>query len=240
MEVTIGVALMAGLVSFVSPCFLPIVPIFLAQMVGTTGVAVSNGLPIRDYRRTAVLHSLCFVGGFSVVFILAFASVGFLGQVFAQYSTALRIIGGTILVIMGLNLAGVVQLDVIADALRPSRLHAVKDRATPLGSLLLGVSFALGWTPCIGPILGAIIAMATQAGTFGQGLMLMIVYSIGMGAPIVFLAFGAEWVTTRSRALVKYHRIFAVVGGTLLVIVGVLIMTDLYSHLSSWITEIGR
>ena len=159
MEITLPVALIAGLVSFASPCFLPIVPAFVGQLVGAG--------PQRMSGRAALGNALCFVAGFSAVFIALWASIGLIGWSLGPYSVYVRIAGGAALVLMGLHVAGILSISPLNGL---ARAPMPQGGASPLRAGVMGVVFAAGWTPCIGPILSGIIALATMSATAWSGV----------------------------------------------------------------------
>lgn len=227
MDAPLGIlALVAGFASFVSPCFLPIVPVFIAQMIG--------GTPGEVPKRTAALNALAFVAGFSVVFIAMWASVAFIGNVVGRYSSIFRILGGIVLIVMGLHVAQLVNIPLFDRLFRGDVTKASK--RTSRGSLraaTMGVVFAAGWTPCIGPILGAVLALATQSSTVATGAAMMLLYCLGLGAPIVALAVGTADMSERFAWFKRHHTGISIVSGALLIIIGVLMVTNLFSKLAA-------
>lgn len=228
-EVGIPVAFLAGIASFASPCCLPLVPGYVSYMVATTpdGVAAS--------RRTALIHSLAFVAGFSLVFIALWASVGLIGYLFRDYAGLLRQLGGAVLVFMGLHVAGVISVSTLY---REARLPlgssdgATKSAPSYGRSALLGVIFSAGWTPCIGPILGGIIGLASVSASVAQGTVLLVVYAIGLGIPFVLVAVGATAVSDRLTWFRKHQTAVNLVTGAMLVAIGFLMITNTFARLS--------
>lgn len=230
MEVTVPVALLAGLVSFASPCFLPIVPVFVGQLVGSGQVHVS--------RRTALGNSAAFVGGFSLVFIALWASLGLLGRSLGPYAVHARILGGAVLVFMGLHVAGLLRIPVLDTVLRGPMPKA--DGATSAWRAgLMGIVFGAGWTPCIGPVLGGILALATTRATVWSGIVLMVTYCIGLGVPIIAVALGSARVTQRFDWFRRHHVAVSLVTGALLVLVGLLMIANLFAPLAGLIPAFG-
>ena len=223
MEITLPVALLAGLVSFASPCFLPIVPAFVGQLVGTGAGRVSG--------RAALGNALCFVAGFSAVFIALWASLGMVGRSLGPYAVYARIAGGAVLVFMGLHVAGVLSIGPLNGMPRGS--------ASPLRAGLMGVVFGAGWTPCIGPILSGILALATMSTTAWSGVSLMSAYCLGLGAPIVAVALGSAQVTRRFDWFRRHHVGVSLASGSLLVAVGFLMITNLFAKLAGLVPELG-
>jgi cytochrome c-type biogenesis protein len=236
------IAFLGGIVSFASPCCLPLVPAYVGYMVGTTP-AGSPGA-----RRAAFYQSLAFVLGFSAVFITLWASVGLIGYALRDYVGLLRQLGGAILVFMGLHVAGVIN---IAALYREVRLPVGPLGGATMGfgpaaaanpslrrSALLGVVFAAGWTPCIGPILGGIIGLATVSASVAEGTVLLVAYAVGLAIPFILVAVGATAVSHRLGWLRDHYRLVSAVTGALLVAVGFLMITNLFVRLSTVFTPI--
>ncbi len=237
MGITLPLALLAGIVSFASPCFLPIVPGFLGQLVGTD----LDGRP--PPRRVALGHSLVFVAGFSLVFMALWASLGLFGVWLEGHRTALRIVGGSVLVVLGLHVSGLVRIALLDRQLSlplgPRAPRQPGERPGYLRSALLGLGFGAGWTPCIGPVLGGIIGLAAVSGSAGRGFALLLAYCVGLGLPFVLVAVGASAVTERLAWFQRHHVGVSLVSGGLLVITGFLIITDLFTRLSGLFPGIG-
>src|SRR5690242_3620705 len=171
-------AFLAGLLSFLSPCVLPLVPGYVSLISGASVEELQT--PQRRMFRTVMLHSLTFVLGFSIVFIALGAVATGVGQVFNQYHSLLSKIAGVIVIIFGLHLTGILKIKALyAD----KRLHDVKGGSSALGSFAVGFAFAFGWTPCIGPILATILVLASAQGTVMKGVVLLAVYSMGLAVP---------------------------------------------------------
>jgi cytochrome c-type biogenesis protein len=229
-DVGIPVAFLAGIVSFASPCCLPLVPGYVSYMVVTTpdGAAAA--------RRTAFLHSLAFVAGFTIVFIAIWASVGLIGYLFRDYVGLLRQLGGAVLVFMGLHVSGLISVSALYREKRlPMGSNGEPDRErTPsyARSAMLGVIFSAGWTPCIGPILGAILLYASQQETVTQGVVLLAAYSAGLGIPFLLSALGATAVSERLGWLRRHQAAVDAITGALLVAIGFLMITNTFGRLS--------
>jgi cytochrome c-type biogenesis protein len=230
-DVGIPVAFLAGIVSFASPCCLPLVPGYVSYMVVTTpdGAAAP--------RRTALLHSLSFVAGFTVVFIAIWASVGLIGYLFRDYVGLLRQLGGAVLVFMGLHVAGLINISVLYREKRlpmgSSGEPAARERTPSYArSAALGVIFSAGWTPCIGPILGGIIGLASVSASVGQGSLLLLVYALGLGVPFVLVALGATAVSERLAWLRRHQAAVDAITGAMLIAIGFLMITNTFGRLS--------
>ena len=237
------VAFLGGIVSFASPCCLPLVPAYVGYMVGATPDASAAG------RRTALYQSLAFVLGFSVVFISLWASVGLIGYVFRDSAGLLRQLGGALLVFMGLHVAGVINIGALYREIRlPLGPFATAGPgfgaagpATPSygRSLLLGVVFAAGWTPCIGPILGGIIGLASVSSSVAEGTLLLVAYAAGLAVPFVLVAVGATSVSRRLGWLRGHAQAVSRTTGAMLVVVGFLMITNTFVRLSTLVPPIA-
>ncbi len=227
--VALPIALVAGLLSFASPCVLPLVPGYLSFLGGSVGAQAASGSNGRRVGRT-VLGSLAFVAGFTLVFVSYGALFGGLGSALRSHERALSIVFGSITVVLGLFFAGLLPG---ADVLnREVRIHWLP-RATIGGAGLLGVLFSLGWTPCIGPALGAILGLAAStSGTSAlKGSVLAIAYCIGLGIPFVVAALATEKVAVFSAFIRRHALLLMRVGGIMLVVVGLLEVTGVWTKL---------
>jgi len=231
MEITIPLALLAGLVSFASPCFLPIVPAFVGQLVG--------GNPQRVSRPAALANAISFVAGFSAVFIALWASIGLVGRSLGSATGVLRVIGGVLLIIMGLHVAGLIEIPALNRVVRVQVRPGQPGQAGALRSGLMGVVFGAGWTPCIGPILGGILALATVSATAGQGVALMLAYCAGLGLPIVLVAVGAVEASERFTWFRRHHVGVSLVSGATLIVIGFLMITNLFAKLAGFVPSFG-
>ncbi|HEY6057857.1 MAG TPA: cytochrome c biogenesis protein CcdA [Candidatus Limnocylindrales bacterium] len=235
------VAFLGGVVSFASPCCLPLVPAYVGYMVGANPDASLAG------RRTALYQSVAFVLGFSAVFIAVWASVGLIGYVFRDYAGVLRQAGGALLVFMGLHVAGVINIGALY---REVRLPVGPFAATALGrpapdapsygrSALLGVVFAAGWTPCIGPVLGGIIGLASVSSSVAEGTVLLVAYAAGLAVPFILVAVGATSVSRRLGWFRAHAQSVSMVTGAMLVVVGFLMITNTFVRLSTLFTPLA-
>jgi cytochrome c-type biogenesis protein len=251
-DYTILVAAFAGLISFLSPCVLPLVPAYLGQL---TAVAVASQQGGSPSRWAAVRHALAYVAGFGTIFTLLGVTAAFAGGAMADYIEPLRVIGGGVLVVMGLSLAGLINIPVLERTWRPLDAGAaagltsmtggmslaptgngaggrigrrlVGGRAGLSAAFALGAIFAIGWTPCIGAILGGILTMAATSDTKLQGALLLVGYTAGLGIPFLLIAAFYDRATPVTRALVRHGRLVSVVGGLLVVAIGMAMIFDL-------------
>jgi cytochrome c-type biogenesis protein len=219
----LGIAFLAGLLSFFSPCILPLVPVYIGYL---TGRSVTGGGSNWRYR---ILHAMVFVLGFGAVFVALGATAGLLGQVLTHYLSVLVQVGGLLLIVLGMHMAGLLKLP----GLDAQRSLASGRTARPgFGtSLLLGGLFALGWTPCVGPVLAAVLMLAADAQTVSQGSALLAMYALGLGLPFVAVAAALEALMPVLRRVNRYSRWISVGSGALLILLGFLMLTGLYGAL---------
>ena len=215
------VAFAAGVLSFVSPCVLPLAPGYLSYMTGLTGAELEEGATGK--RSRVLLGSVLFVVGFSVVFVSYGVLFGGLGSLLLQYQDIVNRVLGVLVIVMGLAFMGA-----IPGLQREWRIHRMPAYSV-WGAPLLGILFGLGWTPCIGPTLTAILSLSLQSASPGRGALLGLIYCIGLGIPFVLLALGFEWATTSVTFLKRHIRTINIVGGVLLVIIGLLMVSGLWT-----------
>ncbi len=216
--VTLPLAFAGGILSFLSPCVLPLLPSYLALL--SAGSGLSSG------RR--MLHALGFVLGFSLVFILLGLSATVLGRLLLQERTLLRYLGGVVVILLGLFMFGLQPSLLMRDA----RFRYAPEQLGFGSALLLGASFGFGWTACVTPYLGAILVLAAQTAHFEQGAVLLIAYALGLGVPFLVLGLLADRLIVRLRWLQRYGRLLEQIGGVLLVLLGILMITGVLARLS--------
>jgi len=229
-RIGIFIALSAGFLSFLSPCVLPLVPSYLTFVTGMSLEDLQEGVD----RRTTLVHSVLFVVGFSLIFILLGASASFLGQFFKHYETLIARIGGVIIVLLGLHMAGVFRL---LPLMREKRLHLHDKPAGYLGTLGVGMAFGAGWTPCIGPVLGAILTYGFSRETMWAGVGLLTVYSIGLAIPFLVAALALNWFLQAFKRFRRFMPAVEKVSGGLLVFLGLLLLTGSFTILSAWLAR---
>lgn len=229
-EVGIAIAFTAGVFSFLSPCVLPLVPSYLTFVTGMSLEDLQQGVN----RKATFVHSMLFVVGFSTIFILLGASASFLGQFLRQYELLIARIGGVIIIILGLHLAGVFRLTPL---MREKRLHLADKPAGYLGTLGVGMAFGAGWTPCIGPILGAILTYGMTQETMWAGVGLLSVYSLGLAVPFLIASLALDWFLQSFKRFRKWIPVVEKASGVLLVILGILLLTGQFTVLASWLTR---
>lgn len=230
-SVTHGGAFLAGLISFLSPCVLPLVPAYLCYMVGVSLDQLTGSTEESVARRKIMLSSAAFVLGFSTIFVLAGATASALGRFVASYSGVLSIAGGVLIIVMGLHFLGLFKIPFLQRQLRMD----VDSEAGPVGSYLMGLAFAVGWTPCIGPVLGTILLVAGTEQSVGHGAVLLAFYSLGLGVPFLLAGlFAGPFLHFLKRFRTHLGTVEKVTGGVL-VVVGVLFMTGQITTFSFWI-----
>lgn len=229
-SVGIIVAFSAGLFSFLSPCVLPLFPSYLSFITGMS-VERLSGEVTAGTRGRVLVHSLAFIAGFTAVFVSLGVSVSAAGQFLLDYRDWIRIAGGILIIVFGLYIAGVLRVGLFG---RTAQLQIREKRAGLLGSFAVGLTFAIGWTPCVGPILGSILTLASNDKTVAQGTGLLLAYSAGLAIPFLLfsLALGAFL------RFFKRYRVFIPVvervAGVLLIVVGVLVVSNYYIALNAW------
>jgi cytochrome c-type biogenesis protein len=236
MDVTYFGALIAGLLSFLSPCVLPLVPPYLCFLGGTTfdQLTSEDETPSHVYT-TVVMSSVAFVLGFTTVFVILGAAATAAGQLLAANLPLLAKIAGVVIIIAGLHFLGVIHLPILH---REARYHADSRPAGLVGAYVIGLAFAFGWTPCIGPVLGAILAVAAGEDSVRQGVSLLFVYSLGLGIPFVIAAIAIRPFLNTMQRFRKHLATVEKVLGAFLVLTGILFLTDAMTLISSWMLEL--
>jgi cytochrome c-type biogenesis protein len=228
-------AFVAGLLSFLSPCVLPLVPGYVSLISGATVEDLQSS--DRRMLRTVMLHSVTFVLGFSVVFIALGAVATTVGQFANQYHALLTKIAGAVVIIFGLHLTGLLKIKALyAD----KRLHNVKGSSSVAGSFLVGFAFAFGWTPCIGPILAAILVLAETQDTVLKGILLLAIYSLGLAVPFLLTSLGVDRFLAFYGRFRRHLHTVEVISGVLLIAVGVLIFLNNLRLLSGYLSFLNR
>jgi cytochrome c-type biogenesis protein len=232
-DVPILAALIAGLVSFLSPCVLPLVPPYLVFLAGTSLERLADQEPEPRVKWETTLAAALFVLGFSTVFVSLGASASAVGSLIRAYSGPLATIAGIVIIVMGLHFLGITQIGLLH---RQKRLQVAKPVGL-WGAYAMGVAFAFGWTPCIGPILAAILAVAASEQTVTKGAGLLAVYSLGLGIPFIIAAFAVEPFAAFLAHFRKYLRRVEQTMGALLVLTGVAFLTGSINQMSVWLLE---
>jgi cytochrome c-type biogenesis protein len=232
-DVSIPAALIAGLVSFLSPCVLPLVPPYLIYLTGATIEHVANEETTKTSRRAVMASALMFVLGFSTVFVALGASASLIGGLIRAWSAELSILAGIVIIIMGLHFLGLTRIGLL---MREGRMTMPKPVGL-WGAYVMGLAFAFGWTPCIGPILAAILAVAASETTVAKGAGLLAVYSLGLGIPFLLAAFAVEPFAAFLARFRAHLGMVEKVMGALLVFTGVAFLTGSITQFSFWLLE---
>jgi cytochrome c-type biogenesis protein len=232
-DVSIPAALIAGLVSFLSPCVLPLVPPYLIYLTGATIEHVANDETKSSSRRAVMVSAVMFVLGFSTVFVALGASASLIGSLIRAWSAELSIVAGIVIIIMGLHFLGLTRIGLL---MREGRLPIPKPVGL-WGAYAMGLAFAFGWTPCIGPILAAILSVAAAEATVTKGAMLLAIYSAGLGIPFLIAAFMVEQFSSLFARMKRHLASVERAMGVLLVITGIGFLTGAVSGVSIWLLE---
>ena len=240
-EISYFYVLLAGLLSFLSPCVLPIVPGYLCFIAGTS---LDKALDNQETLRSNTLkYSISFVFGFSSIFVLMGASATYLSSLLYEYFDYLRIIGGTIIIIFGIHFTQIIQFSFLNS---DTRIQINNYKPGLVGSFIVGLSFAFGWTPCIGPILGSVLSVAAASETISEGTFLLILYSAGLGIPFILAAYGIGTFLKFLSRIRKHIRTIEIFTGLLLILFGILILTNRIQELAfffikyfPFLTQIG-
>lgn len=226
-SVTFAVAFLAGVLSFLSPCVLPLVPSYLGFVTGMSLDDLSAG----SRRHAAIVHALFFVIGFSLIFLALGATATTIGHLLFQYRDWLARIGGVLIIVFGLHMLGVFRIGTL---MRERRVHLSQRPSGYLGAVVAGVAFGAGWTPCIGPVLGAVMTYAGTRETMSGGILLLGAYALGMAIPFLLAAYATDSFLTTSRRLRHYMPTLERASGVVLVLAGVLLASGSFTVLASY------
>jgi cytochrome c-type biogenesis protein len=224
--VGLSIAFVAGVLSFLSPCVLPLIPSYVSFI---TGMSLEQ---LGQRRWTAVSHALMFVTGFTIIFVLLGASATALGRVVNYHQVWLERVGGALIILFGLYLLGAFEWGPLA---RERRVHIQDKPVGYFGSLVVGVAFGAGWTPCIGPILGSILLYANSQASLAQGVMLLLAYSLGLAVPFLIAAFAVERFIGWFQKFRRFMPLVTKAAGGVMVFVGVLLVSGYFSILAGWL-----
>lgn len=227
------IAFAAGAISFLSPCVLPLVPGYVSYVAGQAAADRPAGDSI-SLRLPAIGLGLCFVLGFTTVFVVLGASATALGQMLLAYRYELNIVGGAIVILFGLFLIGLIRPMWM---MRDLRVHAALPGGRPVSAYVLGLAFAFGWTPCIGPILGAILTVGAASATVAGGVTLLTVYSLGLGVPFLLAALFTDALIARLKSIGRLGRLLQLAAGTVMILMGIAMITGQLSAFSYWLLD---
>jgi cytochrome c-type biogenesis protein len=226
-SVSLAVAFFAGLLSFLSPCVLPLVPSYLGFI---TGMSLDELSGTRT-RRAVLVPAVFFTLGFSLVFLIMGASATFLGQLLLRYQDWIARVGGVLVILFGLHLLGILRIGAF---LRERRVQLESKPMGYLGAGLAGIVFGAGWTPCIGPVLGTLLTYASARANLGTGMLLLACYALGLALPFLAAAFATGAFLSTSRSIRRFIPVFEKISGVILLLAGVLLVSGSFSTLSAW------
>ena len=233
-NVGILTAFVFGLLSFVSPCVLPIVPGYISFISGVSLDEMKDMEQNRTALRSIILNSLFFIGGFTMVFILLGATATTLGKTFNEYYSTISKIAGVLIIVFGLHMMGLFKINFLN---YEQRVHVQQKKLGMFGSFLVGTAFAFGWTPCIGPVLAAILVIASQQDTVYKGIALLASYSLGLGIPFFLTGMSINIFFSMFNRIKKYFHMIEIVGGAMLIVLGLLIITNYLTILSAYFSR---
>lgn len=233
-KVSLLMAFSAGLLSFLSPCVLPVIPSYVSYITGISFEDLTGGQDRGRIRKITITNSLFFIAGFSFIFVMLGASSSFLGRFLSDHQEAIRKIGGAMIVIFGLYIAGILRIGFLSG---DKRLHLQNKPAGLLGTFLVGAAFAAGWTPCIGPVLGSILIYASTTDSVATGMGLLSVYALGLGIPFLITSIAINTALSYFKRINRYMRAISLVTGLLLVVVGILLFTGDFSLLTQYMIK---
>ena len=228
-DVSTLIAFMAGLLSFVSPCVLPLVPSYITYITGVSFKDLTGEKAKSRVQWATILHSILFIAGFSTVFILMGASASYLGQVLVEYQSWIMKVGGILIIVLGIHFTGVINIPFLQ---MEKRFELRKKPLGYLGSFLVGIVFAAGWTPCIGPILSTILIYASTSKNYLTGVYLLTVYSLGLGIPFFLSSLAFNAFLSAFDKIKRYMRWVTLISGIFLIIIGILFLTDTFREIN--------
>ncbi len=216
-------SLFMGLVSFASPCILPLIPSYVSYITGISYDELVSRESRRRNMNITLFHSLAFVAGFTIIFVLLGATASLAGTILSQHLDTIRIVGGVLIIFMGVFVMDVVNIPLLQ---REAKVQLKTRPAGYVGTLLVGMIFGAGWTPCTGPFLGSVLALAMETDTLGKGMTLLTFYSLGLGIPFILSAIAISVFLSSFNRIKKHMRVIKIVSGAVLVIMGVLLIMD--------------
>jgi cytochrome c-type biogenesis protein len=231
-EVTLVTSFVAGFLSFVSPCVLPLIPGYISFISGLT-LEEMQGASVSTSRQHVLVASIAFVLGFTVVFVALGATATAVGRFLFDQAPILEKVAGTLLIVLGLHMMGVFRIRLLES---DKRIHTQQKPAGPIGAFVVGLAFAFAWTPCIGPILGGILAMASSRESVGEGMQMLGVYSLGLGVPFLLTSVAINQFFAAAAAIRRHYRTIEIVSGVLLIAVGLLIFFDQFTVIARYLS----
>src|SRR3990170_3411122 len=236
-EVSIPLAFLGGILSFISPCVLPLVPSYISFVTGISFEELTADGDNKELKKVILINSLMFILGFSTVFVVILgSSAQLLGSLFMEYQDIVRKIGGLVIILLGIHIIGIINFGILQ---RDKRFHFFREKPSGmLGSFLVGIGFAAGWTPCIGPILSAIFAVAATSDSPWSGMQLFIAYSLGLAIPFMLTSLGINTFLHHFNKLKRHMRIVSIVTGVFLIITGALIFSNSLAIIAGYLNNI--
>jgi cytochrome c-type biogenesis protein len=231
-DISLLIAFSAGFLSFISPCVLPLIPSYLTYITGVSFKELTDAETRAKLRWTTISHSLLFIIGFSTVFILMGASASYLGQLLVRYQYWIMKGGGVLIIILGIQFTGVINIPFLQ---MERRFEMRKKPLGYLGSFFVGIIFAAGWTPCIGPILSTILVYAGTSRNFTTGIILLTAYSMGLGVPFFLSSLAFNYFLSAFGRMKKYMRAVTIVSGFFLIGIGILLLTDTFREINTYL-----
>jgi cytochrome c-type biogenesis protein len=242
-NVTYLAALFAGFISFISPCVLPLVPAYISFISGVSMDELRNAERQQQMTLRLMISSLLFIGGFTLVFVLLGATATFVGGFLLKNLGIISKAAGVVLIIFGLHVAGLIKIPFLN---YEARFQTGNKPTNAIGAIFVGSAFAFGWTPCIGPILGGILAIAGSQETVGQGMLLLLIYSLGLGIPFFLTAIATQRLLRAMNRVKKHFKTIEIVSGGFLIVIGIMMVFNLFTTLNAvlvrwfpWLTKIG-
>ena len=233
-DLSFYIAFAAGLLSFLSPCVLPLVPSYVVFITGLSFEELTHEHSRQKLRRVILTHSFLFILGFSVLFTALGASASLLGQFLSEYRDFIRILGGVLIILFGLFISGVFSLSFLQ---QEKKFHLQHKPLGYIGTFFVGVTFAAGWTPCVGPILSSILLYASTAENMYAGILLLLAYSLGLGIPFFICSLALNSFLAAFKKARRYIGLFTKIGGVLLILVGILLLTNSFVILNDWLAQ---
>lgn len=216
-------SLAMGLISFASPCILPLIPSYVSYITGISYDELVSRESRRKNMNITLLHSFAFVAGFSIIFVLLGATASLAGSVLSQYLNSIRVVGGILIIVMGIFVMDVINIPFLQ---REAKFHLKTRPAGYVGTVLVGMIFGAGWTPCTGPFLGSVLLLASTGETLGNGMVLLLLYSLGLGIPFILSAVAISAFLSSFGWLKRHFKAIKMGSGIILIVMGVLLLFD--------------
>ncbi|MEE9524763.1 MAG: cytochrome c biogenesis protein CcdA [Thermodesulfovibrionales bacterium] len=235
-DVSYSISFLAGVLSFLSPCVLPLVPSYVSFITGVSFEDLTKSSDKARIRFLTMTNSLAFIFGFSAIFISLGASSSAIGQFLFNYQDSIRIIGGILMIIFGLFIIGFLKMDFL---MRDKKFHLSGRPSGYAGAFLIGMTFAAGWTPCIGPILGSILLYASTKGSAIYGIKLLSIYSLGLAIPFFISSLAFNSFLSYSKKIQRYMRVIMIISGLLMIFFGIMLLMNKVSQLTNYFPDLG-